>query len=75
MQLEKATRSSISKREFTLPSWWMRLAPGKPSSFWVRVEDLRATSGVSRSDHSGMQFIIGSQLKGVRHERKQRHQR
>jgi hypothetical protein len=51
-------RRAITKRKFSLPSWWFGLAPGKPPSFWVKVERTRIEAGVSRSDEGGITYII-----------------
>jgi hypothetical protein len=64
----RPNRKAITSRSFALPHWWLGIAPGKPSSFWVRVERERAESNVDRHDYSSMTYII-NRLKGVRHVR------
>jgi len=72
-------RRAITKRRFTLPSWWLALAPGQPASFWVRVERTRAEAGVARDDYSGIAYIVSTMPRrgsrnrnhGVIHERQQ----
>lgn len=51
-------RKAMTRRKFTLPSWWLGLAPGRPASFWVSVERARLEAGVSRSDRDGIAHII-----------------
>lgn len=70
-------RRAITQRKFTLPSWWMALAPGQPAAFWIRVERARQEAGVHRSDTDGMSYIIrntprrmGRSTKGVEHDRR-----
>jgi hypothetical protein len=55
-------RRAITKQTFKLPAWWMQLAPGKPASFWVRVEREREAAGVRRSDTSAIEFIVKKML-------------
>lgn len=77
---EVVPRRALTKRRFTLPSWWLALAPGQPASFWVRVERTRAESGVNRQDYSGIAYIVSTtplrgrrnrSNQGVIHERRQ----
>lgn len=60
-------RRAITGRRFTIPLAWLRLSPGKPASFWIRIERMRQEAGLGRGDIDGISYLIRLQRAGITH--------